>query len=132
MDIFERASRKKLRFATAIGYLSVEDLWDLPLTGKGLNLDQIARDANSALKASTEESFVAPTKNPEAADHQLRLDLAKHVIGVKLEQEQSRKDRAAKALERERLTQILATKQAQQLEGLTVEEIEARLNALND
>jgi hypothetical protein len=32
MNIFEQATRAKIRFSTPVGMLSVEDLWDLPLT----------------------------------------------------------------------------------------------------
>lgn len=32
ISIFEQASRQKLRFETSAGKLSIEDLWDLPLT----------------------------------------------------------------------------------------------------
>ena len=65
--MFEQASRLKLRFTTARGSLSVEDLWDLPLTsttGKP-NLDDIAKSLNRELRATSEEtSFVEPNATP--------------------------------------------------------------------
>ena len=48
MDIFEQASRLKLRFPSPLGTLSTEDLWHLPLTsttGKA-NLNDIGKALN--------------------------------------------------------------------------------------
>jgi hypothetical protein len=55
MDIFEKASREKLRFSTSQGQFSVEDLWNLPLTspsGRSVNLYDIANGLNKELKES--------------------------------------------------------------------------------
>lgn len=45
MSIFEQASREKVRFQTQVGQVSVEDLWELPLSSKANkpNLDDIAK-----------------------------------------------------------------------------------------
>ena len=60
VNVFEVASRQKLRFDTARGQVSAEDLWDLPLTsttGKP-NLDAIAVDLHNKMSQSN-LSFVA-------------------------------------------------------------------------
>ncbi len=44
--MFEKASRLKLRIATAMGQLTVEDLWDLNLA----TLNAIAKGLNKQLK----------------------------------------------------------------------------------
>jgi len=46
MNIFERAARAKVRFSSAVGELTTEQLFDLPLTATGnrLSLDAVARD----------------------------------------------------------------------------------------
>ena len=41
-DIFKQATKLKLRFSSVRGDLTVEDLWDLPLTSKSnLSLDGV-------------------------------------------------------------------------------------------
>ena len=77
--MFEKAARLKLRFSTDRGQLSVEDLWDLPLSGNGLNLDKITMALSRQLKEESTESFVL--KASRSTDMlQLRFDLAKHII----------------------------------------------------
>ena len=49
--MFERAAKRKLRFTSSKGSLSVEDLYDLSLT----SLDSIAKGVNRQLKAEAEE-----------------------------------------------------------------------------
>ena len=58
MNIFEEASRLKLRFVTAVGGCTVEALWDLPFKSKvNANLDDVAKTVSRAIKNSGEESF---------------------------------------------------------------------------
>ena len=54
MNIFERASKQKLRFGTGRGLLSVEEVWELSLTA----LDALARRVNKELKETDDESFI--------------------------------------------------------------------------
>jgi len=131
VNVFEVASRKKVRFDTPVGQLSVEDLWDLPLTSKTgrINLDDMAREFHSRMEATAATSFVeTSTSTDEAAE--LGFALVKHVIDVKVAENAANRDAAAKAAERKKLLGILSNKKDEELEGLSVEEIEERLKAL--
>ena len=64
-NLFMQATREKFRFESSKGDLSVEQLWDLPLTSRtGFDLDTVAKAVNADLKASNEESFVNASNNP--------------------------------------------------------------------
>jgi len=56
MEMFAFATKKKIRFETSKGLLSVEDLWDLPLTSDNgrPNLDDIAKGIYKAMKEGEE------------------------------------------------------------------------------
>lgn len=82
MNIFERASRAKLRFSTSAGVLSIDDLWDMTLPG----LNIVAKAVNASLKADQEEDFISDAA-PEDTMSMLRMDLLKHVISEKKTQE---------------------------------------------
>lgn len=128
MNIFEQATRQKIRFPSAKGELTTEQLWELPLTSKtGFDLDTVAREVNRDLKETAEESFVSTRANPARAQLELKLELVKHVIAVKITEAESREQAAARAQERQRLQEILNKKQDAALEGLSVEEIQKRL-----
>lgn len=126
--LFESASRLKLRFDSKVGQLSVEDLWDLPLTSNTkANLDAIAIDLNRQLQG-TEESFVSTgTKNVVL---ELKFEIVKHIIGVRVAENQAKVDERAKAERKEKLQEILAQKKNEGLAALSVEELEAELAKL--
>jgi len=130
-DIFETATRSKIRFASVRGELTVEHLWDVPLrSSDGFDLDAIAKNANKALKAATEESFVAPTRTPLHTRLETALAVVVRVIEVKLAEEATAKRRAENRVERERLLGILAEKQAGKLSALSEKELQKRIEAL--
>ena len=96
-NMFETATRSKLRFASSRGELSVEQLWDVPLrarTGDDFNLDAVAKAANKVLKGLTEESFVSTERTPAVARAETALELIKYVIATKLAEEKAAAKRA--------------------------------------
>jgi hypothetical protein len=132
-NIFEKASRLKLSFASVKGSLTVEDLWDLPLTSKnGCDLDTIAKAVNKDLKASEEESFVTPASNPQRSLLELRLEILKHIIVTRQAENQAALARKGREAELNRLVEILAKKQDEAMMGMTPEEIQARINELKN
>lgn len=103
--MFEKATRKKLRFNTANGLLSVEDLWDLPLT----HLDKLAVSINKQIKEVGEESFISNKRVPENLT--LSFDIVKHVIEVKLAEAEAKKIASERKAKREKLLSIIEQKQ---------------------
>lgn len=132
-NIFETASRQKFRFPSSKGALSTEQLWDLPLTHTDpgvVTLDQVARAVNAELKSVTEESFVATKRSDREGVLSEKLDVVKHVIAVKLAEQEARADVAKKIQERKRLTELLAEKDAEAQKALPREELLKRLAEL--
>ena len=127
--MFEQASRLKLRFSSVRGELAVEQLWDVPLRSKDdFNLNKVAQAVNHQLESSQEENFVDVKKADSIV--KLKFDLVKHIIDVKLDEEETLKQRAANRVEREKLLRILAEKQEGKLTDLSEKELQRRINAL--
>ena len=131
MNIFEQATRRAIRFESAKGDLSVEQLWDLPLQSRNqFDLDTVAKTVNRQLNAVTEESFVSVRENPAKETLSLKLEIVKHIISVRLQEAEEARNRANKASEKEKLLRLLDEKQNEALRALTPEEIQERLKAL--
>ncbi len=124
--MFEQATKLKLRFETRRGMASTEDLWDLPLA----ELDALAIGLQKQVKESAGEvSFITP---PEAKDEtlQLRFDVAKHVIDVRLKERDEARAAVDRAAKKQQLLEIIARKQTSDLEGKPTEELLAMVAAL--
>lgn len=122
VNIFEQASRQKLRFDTAIGMLSVEELWALPLTttnGK-VNLDQIAVALNKELKGS-EESFVSNSKRNELL--QLRFDVVKHIIETLVQEKEAKTAEVQRAANIQKMDELIAAREQQELANLPLDQL---------
>lgn len=133
INIFELASRQKSRFTTTKGMIAAEQLWDMPLQShSGFDLDTTAKSINAELKDVSEESFVRTVTNPRKVDLELRLEIVKHVIAVKLEENAARVAKAEKQAKRAKLIEQLGKKQDAALEQLSEDEIKAKLAALDD
>ena len=130
-DLYKQASRLKLRFLSTKGFLSVEHLWDIPLTNpSGPSLDRMARNVKIALEDIGEVSFVEEITSEDKVENELRLEILKDIIAVKIAERKAKQDEKAKAQEKQRLLEILAMKKDSALEELSVEEIQKRIEAL--
>jgi hypothetical protein len=132
-NIFEYATRNKLRFASIRGELTIEQLWDVPLRSRDdFNLNAVAKATNKALKEISEESFVETKKTAEHTRREAALEVVKYVIEVKITEEKAAETRAERKQEKEKLLGILAEKQAGKLSELSEKELQKRIAALED
>jgi hypothetical protein len=133
-NLFEYATRNKLRFASTHGELSAEQLWDVPLrsTKDDFHLNAVAKAASKAWKEISEESFVETTKSPEHVRREAALEVVKYVIDTKLAEEQIAKMRADRKVEKEKLLKILAEKQEGKLSELSEKDLQKRIAALDE
>lgn len=127
MNIFERASRGKLRFPTSKGHLSTEDLWDLSLQ----DLDRTAKAINKKLKEEGEESFIAE-KSEKSTELSLQIDILKHIISAKLAAQEASKKRSENLAKKAQIEDLILNKKSEDLKGKTVEELTAMLEELKD
>lgn len=122
-NIFEQATRRKLRFDTRIGSLSAEELWDLPLSSdrNKPNLDEIAIDLNRALKG-TEESFVSSAKKDAVL--QLKFDIVKHIIDTRVQEKDAKTAEVQRTTQINKIDELIAAKETEKLANLSVEELQ--------
>ncbi|APC44506.1 hypothetical protein [Pseudoalteromonas phage PH357] len=122
-NIFEQITRKGLTFSTVKGNISVQELWQLPLKGRnGFDLDTVSRDLLSKVKASSEESLVETVNNVDS-DDELRLEVLKVVVNTLKAEQEARVNAEQARSHNEKIDQLIARKQEQELEGKSVEEL---------
>ena len=130
-DIFKQATKLKLRFSSVRGDLTIEDLWDLPLTSKSnLSLDGVGKPIQKALRESDEDSLVAVPTTSKNELNSLRLAVIKEIISVKQEENLIKQNQAAIESQKALLKQALASKKVDEINSLSVEEIEKRLSSM--
>ncbi len=123
--IFEKASREQLRYKVSNGTITTEDLWDVSLEF----LDKLAKSLNKEIKEAEEESFIkAKTTANKTLD--LKFEVVKHIITIKLEEQEAKKARAEKAAKKAQLLELIGRKEVASLENKTIDELKAELEAL--
>ncbi|AGF88613.1 hypothetical protein PJM36_0125 [Salmonella phage vB_SenM_UTK0005] len=122
--MFDQATRLKLRFNSNKGLLSVEQVWDLNLNA----LNEMAKDLSRQVKeaASDEEDFIG-VKSAVDSQLQLRFDIVKAIIGVKLKERDESATAAERKANNQAIMELIQRKKQQELEGLSVEELEKLL-----
>lgn len=132
-NLFEYATRNKLRFASVKGELSVEQLWDVPLrSNDDFNLDKVAKAANKSFKDATEESFVETKRTEKHTRLEAALDVVKYVIQYKMDVEEAAKKKAENKQRREQLIKALQEKQEGKLSALSERELLKQIEALDN
>ena len=120
-NIFETASRLKLRFSGVRGNLSVEDLWDLSfqqLDDMYASLDEVAQ------KDGVKHLLAEPRKDDGAT---LRMALIERVFTVKTEERRVQVQRAEDHAALSRLMDIKAQNQNAAEKALEPEALDAMI-----
>ena len=121
--MFKEANRYKLRFDTDRGNVTTEDLWDLPLVNKSVCLDNIAKQLSKKIKEVDEESFVVKKSSADTI-LELKLEIVKYIISVKLEEKEIKEKSVATKAKKERINSIIADKEDENLRNASVEDLE--------
>jgi len=123
-DLFIQATRQAIRFNHK-GQITVEDLWHLGLE----TLDIVAKGLYKQLQENVDISFINGTTKSDKAV-QLKFDIVKYIISVKLEEKETARIQAEKAHKRQHLAQLIFDKQNEVLSSKSLEELQAELDSL--
>ncbi len=126
MNIFEYATREALRFPYK-GMQSVEDLWKLSVR----ELDSIYKTLNKQVKQSEEESLLN-TKTTVDKELDVQIAIVKHIVAVKLAEQEAREKASAKKAQKQKIMAIIASKQDEALQNSSVEDLQKMLDELGD
>jgi len=127
-NIFEQASKLKLRFATEKGMqTTTEDLWTLSLE----SLDAIAVAVDKQLDTAGKKSFIGK-KDTTNKTLELQLEVLKHIIEVKLEEKATKAARVERNAQLAQLRELAASKSTEALAGKSLEEINKMIAELTE
>ena len=124
-NMFEYAVRNKMRFNFR-GVISVEDLWDLKVE----DLDKLYKSLNAEAKQSQEDSLL-DKKTKQEEELGIKIDLVKHIVEVKLDEQEQRRVNAENREKRKRIQELLAEKQDESLRNKSEDELKAMLDDMN-
>ena len=117
--LFEKSTRKKLRFNTAQGVLSTEDLWDCSLTA----LNTLAIFLNKLVKEDEEEDFLKEV--PKAlTTTKLEFNVVLHILEIKKAEKLARTTAKENKENKDKLLAALARKQDDKIDNMSEEEIQ--------
>lgn len=94
-------------------------------TIKGLNPNHQLVDKAVKLKA------LGFTNSKDTTELELKFNIAKHIIDVKLQEQEDRLLESEKKAKRQKILDLMAKKQDAELEGKSLEELAKELEALN-
>lgn len=129
MEIFKQASKKKLRFNTTHGVLSVEQLWDLPKEAIRMLVIKYREDVkkSSGEINDSELSFLDSPVKTKATDDELRFEILKDIYLTKKSAEEKAQKKAEVKANNKKLLEIIARKQDEALEKKSIKDLEKML-----
>ena len=130
MNIYKEAAKKKVRFNTKKGLLTVEDLFDLPMTttvATRVSLNDIGIEIAKALKNYEVLDFIEAKTDPAQELLKLKLEIVKDIIQDKKEERDKAKKEAEKKRQKELVMELIERKKMSELENKSLEELERML-----
>ena len=125
-NLFEIATRSKLRFPSTKGELSVEDLWDL----SDKDLDVVYKNLKDQEVKSSEESLLDDANvDPKLT---AAIGIVKYIFTTKRNERLAEKERINKKLTQRKYIDALSKKQDEAIEKMSEAELRAMIDSFED
>lgn len=115
-------AQQKLRFQTAKGLLTTEQLWDLSID----DLDTLVVSLDAEYASSGKKSFVEK-KSVKDKTAKLRFDVALDILNTKLDEAQVLAEAKEKKEHNKKILELIAEKQDDSLKGKSIKQLEGML-----
>lgn len=125
VNLFEIATRDNYQFPFR-GMINVIDLWTLSVQ----NLDNVFKILNAEAKKSEEESLLS-VKTKENEELSNKIEIVKHIVGMKLAEQAAREDAKKKKEMKQRLLEIKAKREDAALENMSDADLDKMLAELD-
>ncbi len=125
-NLFEMATRSKMRFPSTKGELSVEDLWDL----SDKDLDVVYKNLKDQEVKSSEESLLDDANvDPKLT---AAIGIVKYIFTTKRNEKLAEKERINKKLTQKKYIDALSKKEDEAIEKMSEAELRAMIDSLED
>lgn len=125
-NLFEIATRNKMRFPSTKGELSVEDLWDL----SDKDLDVVYKNLKDQEVKSSEESLLDDANvDPKLT---AAIGIVKYIFTTKRNEKLAEKERINKKLTQKKYIDALSKKEDEAIEKMSEAELRAMIDSLED
>lgn len=125
-NLFEMATRNKMRFPSTKGELSVEDLWDL----SDKDLDVVYKNLKDQEVKSSEESLLDDVNvDPKLT---AAIGIVRYIFTTKRKEKLAEKERINKKLTQRKYIDALSKKQDEAIEKMSEAELRAMIDSLED
>ena len=124
-ELFIIATKNKYRYPYK-GQISTEDLWDLTPHA----LDTVFKELNAQRKQYGEESLLHVEDNKETLVLNNKIEIIKYILNVKLEEIRDREQASANAAKRQRIMEVIASKEDAALNDMSVDELRKLIDDL--
>lgn len=123
MNIFEKASRLRLRFNVE-GNISVEQLWTAPMS-RLVDYEQALTEVVESYGKSTRRTKKARSTEQEA--NELRLEIISYILDVREAEQEAASTAADVKAHNQKILELIQSKRNEELTTKTVEELTAML-----
>lgn len=125
-NLFEIATRNKMRFPSTKGELSVEDLWDL----SDKDLDVVYKNLKDQEVKSSEESLLDDANvDPKLTT---AIGIVKYIFTTKRKEKLAEKERINKKQTQKKYIDALSKKQDEAIEKMSEAELRAMIDSFED
>lgn len=123
MNVFEQASRDKLRFDLQ-GQISVEQLWDVKIDNL-ISYEEGLSETVESYGKSTRRKAGRKTKEQEL--NELRLAIVTSILDTRIEEQNTAAEKLRNDAHNKKIMELIARKQDAELEAMSAEDLQKLL-----